>query len=193
MINIKNGAMFGLDARISLAIFGALSVISGAALYSAIQEAKITQTISDLKENTKALEAFYLDVGGIPDLYSSNSYLAKSAQLVTDTNKNGWKGPYSSLKDHHGNNLRHPNGNDFHITYVKDSIDWDIPSSSVACDNTDPCFAWSRVYDHSNSYSTELKNAIDKKLDNSDGASKGSFRWNATSINLKGITVPNPN
>lgn len=47
---MKNkGAMFGLDARIALAIFGALSVISGAALYSAIQESstvKITTIFS---------------------------------------------------------------------------------------------------------------------------------------------------
>lgn len=35
----KKAAMFGLDARIALVIFGALSVISGAALYSAIGNA----------------------------------------------------------------------------------------------------------------------------------------------------------
>ena len=40
MGSLKKGAMFGLDARIALAIFGALSVISGAALYSAIKESK---------------------------------------------------------------------------------------------------------------------------------------------------------
>jgi hypothetical protein len=34
---MKKGAMFGLDARIALAIFGALSVISGASLYSEIK------------------------------------------------------------------------------------------------------------------------------------------------------------
>jgi hypothetical protein len=37
--------MFGLDARIALAIFGALSVISGAALYSAIQDARVTAIV----------------------------------------------------------------------------------------------------------------------------------------------------
>tara|TARA_Y100001960_G_scaffold323342_1_gene401616 strand:- start:381 stop:521 length:141 start_codon:yes stop_codon:yes gene_type:complete len=45
MIKMFNkGAMFGLDARIALAIFGALSVISSAALYSAIQEADVFKT-----------------------------------------------------------------------------------------------------------------------------------------------------
>lgn len=37
----KKSAMFGLDARIALAIFGALSVITGAALYSAINKANV--------------------------------------------------------------------------------------------------------------------------------------------------------
>ena len=41
---LNKGAMFGLDARIALAIFGALSVISGAALYSTIQEADVFKT-----------------------------------------------------------------------------------------------------------------------------------------------------
>lgn len=40
---MKKGAIFGLDARIALAILGALYVISGAALYSAIQESKTTK------------------------------------------------------------------------------------------------------------------------------------------------------
>ena len=46
MIKLKKGAMFGLDARISLAIFGALSVISGAALYSAIQDSKSVSQVA---------------------------------------------------------------------------------------------------------------------------------------------------
>ncbi len=43
----NRGAMFGLDARIALAIFGALSVISGAALYSAIKESRITSLLTE--------------------------------------------------------------------------------------------------------------------------------------------------
>ena len=57
---MKKGAMFGLDARIALAIFGALSVILGAALYSAIQEAKNQQIISMFSEISKALRLIIL-------------------------------------------------------------------------------------------------------------------------------------
>tara|TARA_Y100000590_G_scaffold312511_1_gene353198 strand:- start:819 stop:1040 length:222 start_codon:yes stop_codon:yes gene_type:complete len=62
-MKLNKGAMFGLDARIALAIFGALSVISGAALYSAIQEARVTQLITSLNEIGKAYEAYILDTG----------------------------------------------------------------------------------------------------------------------------------
>ena len=53
MIN-KKGAIFGLDARIALTIFGALSVISGAALYSAIQESKVVALYTEFQEIGKA-------------------------------------------------------------------------------------------------------------------------------------------
>ncbi|HAG52695.1 MAG TPA: hypothetical protein DCL21_02800 [Alphaproteobacteria bacterium] len=66
MINSQKGAMFGLDARIALAIFGALSVISGAALYSAIQNAKAISLLTELQEVGKATESYYLDTGSYP-------------------------------------------------------------------------------------------------------------------------------
>ena len=49
MIN-KKGAIFGLDERIALAIFGALSVISGSALYSAIKDAREQRVITSILE-----------------------------------------------------------------------------------------------------------------------------------------------
>tara|TARA_Y100001960_G_scaffold49436_1_gene50117 strand:+ start:838 stop:1515 length:678 start_codon:yes stop_codon:yes gene_type:complete len=61
------GAMFGLDARIALAIFGALSVISGAALYSAIENSKITQYGQFYIEMGKAFESFYIDTAKVPE------------------------------------------------------------------------------------------------------------------------------
>jgi len=39
----QKGAMFGLDARIALAIFGALSVISGAAFIQLFKKQKLQQ------------------------------------------------------------------------------------------------------------------------------------------------------
>jgi type II secretory pathway pseudopilin PulG len=98
MIYYKKGAMFGLDARIALAIFGALSIISGAALYSAIQDSKVTALISENNELVKAFEQYYLDTGTIPKgTEKSTTHLE---ELITNTdNVSGWNGPYwSELK-----------------------------------------------------------------------------------------------
>jgi hypothetical protein len=89
---MKKGAMFGLDARIALAIFGALSVISGAALYSAIQQSKIVSLTTALNEVVKGFEAYVLDVGAVPKATGSKYEIQ---ELVEDINTvNGWSGPY---------------------------------------------------------------------------------------------------
>ena len=86
---INKGAMFGLDARIALAIFGALSVISGAALYSAIQNSKVTAAITEMNEVGKAWEAHYLDTGEMPNRVNSSSsdteyHILRTKELVDD-------------------------------------------------------------------------------------------------------------
>lgn len=87
--NRKKGAMFGLDARIALAIFGALSVISGAALYSAIQDSKDTAILNQIKEVEKAIESYIIDTYTVP----SNRMMMND--LLTNMNSvSTWKGPY---------------------------------------------------------------------------------------------------
>jgi len=93
MLN-KKGAMFGLDARIALAIFGALSVISGAALYSAVQEAKTIHRVASVSEAIKAFEAYYLDTGEIIKEGKKGSGFLNIISLIEDSGVAGWKGPY---------------------------------------------------------------------------------------------------
>ncbi|HAG52454.1 MAG TPA: hypothetical protein DCL21_01570 [Alphaproteobacteria bacterium] len=96
MIN-KKGAMFGLDARISLAIFAALSVISGAALYSAIKQVKVTAVYTEFQELIKAYEAYYLDTGAQLPVSAS---IFRLLDLVEDSSIAGWNGPYLSHDKH---------------------------------------------------------------------------------------------
>ncbi|HAG53225.1 MAG TPA: hypothetical protein DCL21_05515 [Alphaproteobacteria bacterium] len=94
---IKKGAMFGLDARIALAIFGALSVISGAALYSAIQDAKATSVLAQMTEVGKAYDQYFLDTGS--ELGFSNGLDRDIDGFLADNYVAGWKGPYLSIED----------------------------------------------------------------------------------------------
>lgn len=99
----KKAAMFGLDARIALAIFGALSVISGAALYSAIQQSKVVAIVTEMQEVEKAVEAYYLDTGNFlpPITGATSAYDLDMTPLVENSESlSGWKGPYLSYSQH---------------------------------------------------------------------------------------------
>lgn len=133
----KKAAMFGLDARIALAIFGALSVISGAALYSAIQESKTVALITKLKEVEKAMEQYYLDVG-------ADFPTHKLSELVTSTEK-GWNGPYINYPISTGNTDQLifkdlPNTEMYNSVFSDETF----PNiqDSVACSSSNNCYQW---------------------------------------------------
>lgn len=88
-IHTQRGAMFGLDARIALAIFGGLSIITGAALFSALSQTTTTALITELDNIGKGYTNFVLDTGvdttTIADLKTSSIP--------------GWQGPYISFDD----------------------------------------------------------------------------------------------
>jgi type II secretory pathway pseudopilin PulG len=98
--SLNKGAMFGLDARIALAIFGALSVISGASLYSAIQNAKMTAMYTSLTEIEKAFEAYYLDTGDKMAYNVSSYQIGILTQDIRLPAKPDWNGPYLQTLGH---------------------------------------------------------------------------------------------
>jgi type II secretory pathway pseudopilin PulG len=197
MINNKKGAMFGLDARIALAIFGALSVISGAALYSAIQSSKVTSLLVFFEETNKAVEQYYLDVG-IPMPTASNTNIYFVGNLYENfEGVEGWKGPYfgdgatqkarlssSFVSKFFGDglyndsmNIRKALGEDWTGT------DSDFPTSC----SSDDCHMYLYVSASAATTSAEEKAAVskysvllDELVDNGDGSRKGKIRYRIT-------------
>jgi type II secretory pathway pseudopilin PulG len=205
-INIKKAAMFGLDARIALAIFGALSVISGAALYSAIQNSKAVRVILDMKEIGKAYEQYILDTGASLDrVVASNSstsyYWYKTDKLISDT-KTGWKGPYLNYSTD-TDDLAYLVYNDTQgagVLELRTDASWGgssyVWNDGVCVSGTD-CAIWVTINTFDN---LELANNIDKIIDNSDGLDVGDFRIEGAgdgrykySYYLKFLAVKNPN
>ena len=179
----NKGAMFGLDARIALAIFGALSVISGAALYSAIQNSKATAIVTEMREVAKAFEAYYLDTGiDLERVATSGNDLhrRKVVGLVEDTGAAGWAGPYLSYEANGVGFLHHPTYSYFSIVSTSD-VDWGLdnataPSwydSDALCSSSIQCYLWVQL----TGISTELHDKVDEIVDGSDGADKGNFRY----------------
>ena len=195
----KKGAMFGLDARIALAIFGALSVISGAALYSAIKDSQATAMIVTLNEIGKGFEQYYLDTGSYPRRLDSSDntkieyYAYQTADLVKNPGVSGWKGPYLPYEIRvapNDNRLVGPKNEDIWVSELTDDIDWSSTPVASACLSGVSCFLWARIW--GSAYSESLKLSIDERIDNSDGPSKGDFRWDAGSFNLKYMPTKNP-
>jgi len=185
---IKKGAMFGLDARIALAIFGALSVISGAALYSAIQNSRIVAFIADIKEAEKALEQFMLDTG--KDLTLGGTFGATSKDLVSST-ANGWKGPYLPYEISSSDNsaLAYPKYTNLFFRYAVDS-NWSHPGSAAyychdASNAGKPCYYWSMI----NGVTTDIQKAVDLYIDGAASANSGNVRYNGAELYIKSITT----
>jgi type II secretory pathway pseudopilin PulG len=130
MLN-KKGAMFGLDARIALAIFGALSVISGASLYSAIQESKVVALQAQFNEVEKSIEQYILDIGSAPP--KTHNWVDLSYLMDNKDSNSNWNGPYISGFVDSGVNLVDPKYLTFKI--VKNNIT-DCSTSAGTSDGT---------------------------------------------------------
>jgi type II secretory pathway pseudopilin PulG len=171
---LKKAAMFGLDARIALAIFGALSVISGAALYSAIQQSKLTSFYTQVQEVFKAADQYYLDIG----TPIQNNELC---ELVTDSKSlSSWNGPYLSGFTLSGCAIQSPSHPylSFIISNKLSNVDWPADQSGwgVSCSSGNPCYQWVR---YGTSKTTEIEsffNQLDAMVDGSDGPVKGGIR-----------------
>ena len=179
-LTCKRAAMFGLDARIALAIFGALSVISGAALYSAIQNSKAVSTLTEMREVIKAWESYLLDTGSDMALDTSDSlsHHRDASDLVVDPGVAGWNGPYlpntvSSIKN---TRLTSKFNGNIAVTSVSRDIEWGLGHAtrttwasgvSTLCDNTTvQCYTAVQFTDSgAGELDFSLASAIDEMVD----------------------------
>tara|TARA_Y100001960_G_scaffold317499_1_gene385909 strand:+ start:2229 stop:2861 length:633 start_codon:yes stop_codon:yes gene_type:complete len=184
---LNKAAMFGLDARIALAIFGALSVISGAALYSAIKAAKVEQVRQFFVETVKASEQYYLDLG--TPLSQNNANNLNTVNLATNfDNLDGWNGPYLSYKSiisYYGikfNFLNTLSSNLFMEIYLHKSSDWASLSAYDSCVvNDSDCAEYIRIQQAAATEKDEnmlkaLFADLDEAIDGGDGELKGLVR-----------------
>jgi type II secretory pathway pseudopilin PulG len=178
---IKKGAMFGLDARIALAIFGALSVISGAALYSAIQESKYTKVLVELNEVEKAIEQYILDTGNDLPIYGGSGFTMDIEELIVDSGVQGWNGPYLSGQMLSGDATKLViNGSDTTYFKIKNatSSTWDAPEpASGTGDGTcgSPCFYWIEIQSGGAFSLNDIK-SLEERIDGSANLSEGNAR-----------------
>tara|TARA_Y100000590_G_C15701297_1_gene1006883 strand:+ start:903 stop:1526 length:624 start_codon:yes stop_codon:yes gene_type:complete len=185
-MNNKKGAMFGLDARIALAIFGTLSVISGAALYSAIRTAKTEQFRQIFNETLKASDAYYLDIGS-PLPQSDDYRLNTSDLLVNRESLSSWKGPYLSASVNNDRSFKNTLTSSIDpaatmgIRLSPSSV-WSANNAYQKCSSVGDvdCAEWIYVYSGNTASGksgiVNIFNLLDELIDGSDGDKSGNVR-----------------
>tara|TARA_Y100001960_G_scaffold151614_1_gene159950 strand:- start:1262 stop:1888 length:627 start_codon:yes stop_codon:yes gene_type:complete len=207
-MKLKKAAMFGLDARIALAIFGALSVISGAALYSAIQQAKTEQFRQYFEEIIKATEQYYLDNGKVLPEYTSNDYVYIGDLASNRESLSTWAGPYlavSSVDSSHSHFMDsmtaqvHSTSETYML--MRKSSTWtemnDLNADGICASNDPDCADWitlSAVDASATLTLLSIFNNLDESVDGGDGMLAGKVRYNTAAndhIMYRGIPRKN--
>jgi len=187
---LKKAAMFGLDARIALSIFAALSIITGVALYGAMKEAKVVAIITEMDNIDKAVTEYYLDTGSYPEIVTTQSAgRIQMEELITSV-KHGWKGPYIGFVDRGTEQDGVLTSSLYEQVFIYRNKDGDWSnasgsdskclSTSISC-SIYSCYAF---------VSDDFNKALDLKIDGIVGPDKGNFRWGSSLTCKKGMSYP---
>jgi hypothetical protein len=96
----QSGALFGLDARIALAIFSLISVVAGATMVLSLDTIRAKSLAAELADTGRAVEAFHNDVK--MDIYqvlitpsARNAFAALyDHTVISEEFRARWNGPY---------------------------------------------------------------------------------------------------
>lgn len=178
----QKAAMFGLDARISLAIFGALSVIAGAALYNIIGQLETNKILAEMQEVGKAIEQYYLDTGVMLSRSDEAAPPLSTANLVENRDSvSNWRGPYINYDVLSYTDVPIGRGNIAYIAMYANGVDWDV--LSIACVGNQQCYIYITSSGFDNTEDVFQK--LDAVIDDSDGEHLGNLRLEGANIYLK--------
>lgn len=152
----QSGAMFGLDARIALAIFGVLSVVVGVAAINVFSQTNATALNTEFKNLKQAYTEFHLATG---------EHTLRFLDLINnDNNIPGWQGPYvdGMLTDKSRT----------YGTYSLVEGRQDTPGVPPTECNAGICATWLKLTEVKDGVAREAK----KALDGEDNPNGGVFR-----------------
>ncbi|MEC9291352.1 MAG: hypothetical protein VX730_03020 [Pseudomonadota bacterium] len=159
----QKGAMFGLDARVALAIFGGLSVIAGAAVISSITETNVTALTTEFDNISKGYINQVFDTG--VDTVTFNDLLADSGAV-------SWNGPYLTI------------ANDNQVRFGTYSLG-EGPDAAAANPTGAACVGICYVWLELTQVPTPIAERIDSQIDGAVDAANGNFRY----VDTAGVSV----
>lgn len=178
IVRSQRGAMFGLDARVALAIFGGLSVIAGAAVFSSVRETNVTSLLAEFDNISKGYINFTFDTG--VDVPMGAGATLGFQNLFTDANGTlSWQGPYITRST-----TDHPVFGVYELEEARIALGtaestW-LPGSETACTGAggEVCGAWLTL----TQVPCEIAGNLDTRIDGSISGNSGNFRFDNTCV-----------
>lgn len=180
----QRGAMFGLDARVALAIFGGLSAIAGTAVFSAVRDTRVTGVLTEFDNISKGYINFVFDTGvdvtqdaNVTPGADGGTGTAGFKNLYRNANNTlNWNGPYVTI----ATNL-HPAGyGQFALRDGRIDGTWTVPPG------TNPAGSIGGKWLTLSAVPCEIAGDLKRKIDgqNADGTpalpvDSGNFRYAA--------------
>lgn len=153
----QKGAMFGLDARIALYIFGGIGAIATGATLTGLFEFKAQGLAEEIRSYRTAIEGIHEDIE--EDLFDalaspSNSNLEAVQALwdsteLTASYRPDWRGPYVTWES-----ATHKAHGDIRLYKYQDD-------ASSACNSSNLCYIWLSLSAVDDSVADELNDVMD--------------------------------
>jgi hypothetical protein len=148
----QTGALFGMDARITLAIFSGLSVIAGTAGYGYIQQTQVTSLATELDNISKAYTNFQLDTSVNTKNFGD--------LLNNDGGQLGWSGPYMLMSSE-----RHVSFGIYSLEYGIEMRKIKGKSPRPCLNRRDLCFVWLKLTEVPSTLAASVDEHIDGAFD----------------------------
>lgn len=169
----QRGAMFGMDARIALIIFAAISTIGGGYALTSLSKMNGQATVREMEQLSIAIEGIHQDLK--EDLHSTltvsndtNAFAALyNKAVLTATYQNKWLGPYTRLTSN-----THPKYGAITITKKQD----DHVSACLG----DNCYIWLSYSLVQHSMTSHMNEILDGTSETT-AKNEGRFQWTGDS------------
>lgn len=178
--NAQRGAMFGLDARLTLAILAGLSIVAGASMAQIMQDRRADNLLFEHSKVSSAVAAIQEDLEtNVHDSLTSsddtNAYLALvDGTLLTPAAERNWLGPY--LREFYSND--HDSYGDIFLMRRQDAI---ASACTATVIRNRECFYY---YVVSEVPITTVED-VNENLDGAEGTpqSTGAVQWDTITAN----------
>jgi hypothetical protein len=176
VVTNQRGAMFGLDARVALAIFGIISVVVGTAIFGNMGDFNARAFAKELREMHVAIEGLHTDLqtnvrNRLVTVNDTNAFAALyDRDLLTAVGQQRWLGPYINHRS-----TTHPL---YGAMQLQRRAAANAPAT--ACTATDgTCYMYLRYA----AVPDNIIQALDQQFDGGDGAIAGQVQWTVTAGN----------